>query len=123
MSNRIYSREREGSGTAASHRLRHRPHERPGGAFEGIDFPQRSLPEALDAFESDPVLPGALVPVIATEHPKIKRSELSARDLHAHSRERRMYLEHRQARRAHRPDGQPCGGGRAAMNLPVRSWR
>ena len=60
----------------------------------GIDFLPRSLPEALDAFESDSVLTAALGPVIATEHLKIKRSELSAYDLHVHPWERRMYLEH-----------------------------
>ena len=60
----------------------------------GIDFLPRALPEALDAFESDPVLTAALGPVIATEHLKIKRSELSAYDLHVHPWERRMYLEH-----------------------------
>ena len=60
----------------------------------GIDLLPRSLHEALDAFESDSVLTAALGPVIATEHLKIKRSELSAYDLHVHPWERRMYLEH-----------------------------
>ena len=60
----------------------------------GIDFLPRSLPEALDAFESDAVLTAALGPIISTEHLKLKRSELSAYDLHVHPWERRMYLEH-----------------------------
>ena len=59
----------------------------------GIEFLPRSLPEALDAFESDPVLAEALGPVISTEHLKVKRSELSAYDLHVHPWERRTYLE------------------------------
>ena len=59
----------------------------------GIEFLPRSLPEALDAFESDPVLTEALGPVISTEHLKVKRSELSAYDLHVHPWERRTYLE------------------------------
>ena len=60
----------------------------------GIDFLPRSLSEALDAFESDSVLTGALGPIVGTEHLKLKRSELSAYDLHVHPWERRMYLEH-----------------------------
>ena len=59
----------------------------------GIDFLPRSLPEALDAFESDRVLTDALGPVISTEHLKLKRSELSAYDLHVHPWERQVYLE------------------------------
>ena len=61
----------------------------------GIDFLPRSLPEALDAFESDPVLTAAPRPIIGTEHLKLKRSELSAYDMHVHPWERRMYLVHR----------------------------
>ena len=60
----------------------------------GIDFLPRSLSEALDAFESDSVLTEALGPIVSTEHLKLKRSELSAYDLHVHPWERRMYLEH-----------------------------
>ena len=60
----------------------------------GIDFLPRSLHEALNAFESDPALTSALGPFISTEHLKIKRSDLSAYDLHVHPWERRMYLEH-----------------------------
>ena len=46
------------------------------------------------AHESDPVLTAALGSVVSTEHLKVKRSELSAYDLHVHPWERRMYLEH-----------------------------
>ena len=60
---------------------------------KGIEFLPRSLPEALDAFESDEVLTEALGPIISAEHPKLKRSELSAYDLHVHPWERQVYLE------------------------------
>ena len=59
----------------------------------GIELLPRSLPEALDAFDSDPVLTEALGPVISAEHLKLKRSELSAYDLHVHPWERQVYLE------------------------------
>lgn len=59
----------------------------------GIELLPRSLPEALDAFEADRVLTEALGPVISTEHLKVKRSELSAYDLHVHPWERQVYLE------------------------------
>ena len=60
---------------------------------QGIELLPRSLSEALDAFEADPVLTGALGPVISTEHLEVKRSELSAYDLHVHPWERQLYLE------------------------------
>ena len=59
----------------------------------GIELLPRSLPEALDAFEADQVLSEALGPIISTEHLKLKRSELSAYDLHVHPWERQVYLE------------------------------
>lgn len=59
----------------------------------GLDFLPCSLPQALSALEADKVLTDALGPVIATEHLKVKRSELAAYDLHVHPWERRMYLE------------------------------
>ena len=59
----------------------------------GIELLPRSLPEALDAFEADRVLSEALGPIISTEHLKLKRSELSAYDLHVHPWERKVYLE------------------------------
>ena len=59
----------------------------------GIALLPRSLPEALDAFEADEVLREALGPVIGSEHLTVKRSELSAYDLHVHPWERQVYLE------------------------------
>lgn len=59
----------------------------------GLEFLPRNLAAALDALDADPVLTGALGPVIATEHVKVKRSELAAYDLHVHPWERQMYLE------------------------------
>jgi glutamine synthetase len=62
-------------------------------AGRGMGFLPRTLPEALDAFEADPVVTGALGPVISTEFVKVKRSELAAYDVHVHPWEREMYLE------------------------------
>ena len=86
-------RYRAGPRAPGADRLRHRPRERGGGAAQGIELLPRSLPEALDAFEADPVLTRALGPVISTEHLEVKRSELSAYDLHVHPWERHLYLE------------------------------
>ncbi len=44
-----------------------------GGAAPGL-VPQR-LPQALDAFEADPVIRGALGPALAGEFLKVKRQE------------------------------------------------
>jgi glutamine synthetase len=62
-------------------------------AARGLEFLPRSLPEALNALEADPVMAEALGPVIFEEFLKVKRSELAAYDLHVHPWERRMYLE------------------------------
>ena len=59
----------------------------------GLDFLPQSLAEALNALEADRVLTDALGPVIASEHLKVKRSELTAFDHHVHAWERRLYLE------------------------------
>lgn len=59
----------------------------------GIKFLPRSLPQALDALEADPVIGDALGPVIFNEFLKVKRTELAAYDLHVHPWERGMYLE------------------------------
>ena len=59
----------------------------------GLEFLPSSLPEALDAFEADAVLTGALGPVISAEFLKVKRSELAAYDLTVHPWERAAYLE------------------------------
>ena len=59
----------------------------------GIGCLPSSLPEALDAFEADPVLAEALGPVIGTEFLKVKRSELAAHDRIVHPWERAAYLE------------------------------
>jgi glutamine synthetase len=60
---------------------------------QGIEFLPRTLPEALDALETDEVVAEALGPVIFHEFLKVKRSELAAYDLHVHPWERDMYLE------------------------------
>jgi glutamine synthetase len=62
-------------------------------AARGVGYLPRSLPEALDAFEADPVLSGALSPVIAQEFLKVKRSEYRAYSLEVHRWERKTYLE------------------------------
>lgn len=59
----------------------------------GLEFLPRSLPEALDAFESDRIINEALGSVIGQEFIKVKRSELAAYDLHVHPWERQIYLE------------------------------
>jgi glutamine synthetase len=59
----------------------------------GLQLLPRSLAEALAAFEADPVVTGGLGPIISTEFPKVKRSELADYDLHVHPWERRLYLE------------------------------
>ncbi len=59
----------------------------------GLAFLPRTLPEALDAVEADPVIAGALGPVVFGEFLKVKRTELAAYDLHVHPWEREMYLE------------------------------
>jgi len=62
-------------------------------AARGMGFLPRTLPEALAAFEADPVVAEALGSVISAEFVKVKRSELAAYDLHVHPWEREMYLE------------------------------
>lgn len=62
-------------------------------AARGMGFLPRTLPEALDAFEADPVVTEALGPVISAEFLKVKRAELAAYDLHVHPWEREKYLE------------------------------
>lgn len=59
----------------------------------GLAYLPRSLPEALAAFEADPVIAEALGPVIFNEFLKVKRTELAAYDLQVHPWERQMYLE------------------------------
>jgi glutamine synthetase len=59
----------------------------------GLEFLPRSLPEALSALESDEIIGQALGPVILGEFLKVKRTELSAYDVHVHPWERGMYLE------------------------------
>jgi glutamine synthetase len=59
----------------------------------GIHFLPRTLPEALNALESDPIVAEALGPTILTEFLKVKRTELAAYDLHVHPWERKTYLE------------------------------
>jgi glutamine synthetase len=59
----------------------------------GLAYLPRSLPEALAAFEADPVIAEGLGPVIFNEFLKVKRSELATYDLHVHPWERNMYLE------------------------------
>ena len=63
------------------------------GASRGLKFLPRSLPEALDALESDPVVAEAWGSVILAEFLKVKRTELMAYDLHVHPWERKVYLE------------------------------
>ena len=62
-------------------------------AARGLEFLPRSLPEALDAFEADPIIAKALGPVIFNEFLKVKRTELATYELHVHPLERRLYLE------------------------------
>ena len=59
----------------------------------GLAFLPRTLPEALDAVEADPVIAEALGPVVFGEFLTVKRAELAAYDLHVHPWEREMYLE------------------------------
>ncbi len=59
----------------------------------GLDMLPTSLPEALDAFESDEVLSGALGAVVSAEFLKVKRSELAAFSRAVHEWERDMYLQ------------------------------
>lgn len=59
----------------------------------GMGFLPRTLSEALDALEADPVVTQALGPVITAEFVKVKRAELAAYDVHVHPWERKMYLE------------------------------
>ncbi len=59
----------------------------------GLAMLPRSLGEALNALEADPVITAALGPVITSEFIKVKRSELSDYDLHVHPWERQLYLE------------------------------
>jgi glutamine synthetase len=60
---------------------------------QGIGYLPRTLPEALDSLENDPVLMGALTPVIGQEFLKVKRLELESYNRHVHPWEREMYLE------------------------------
>jgi glutamine synthetase len=62
-------------------------------AAHGLGFLPRSLPEALDALEADPVITEALGPIILPEFLKVKRTELAAYDLQVHPWERATYLE------------------------------
>ena len=62
-------------------------------AERGLEFLPRSLSEALAAFEANEILAEALGPVIFPEFLKVKRSELTAYDLHVHPWERDIYLE------------------------------
>ncbi|MBI5878304.1 MAG: glutamine synthetase [Chloroflexi bacterium] len=62
-------------------------------AARGVGYLPRSLPEALDAFEADPVLTAALSPIIASEFLRVKRSEYLSYCLEVHPWERKTYLE------------------------------
>lgn len=62
-------------------------------AARHIHYLLRELPEALRAFEQDPVLVAALSPVIAPEFLKVKRLELENYNRHVHPWERELYLE------------------------------
>ena len=59
----------------------------------GLGLLPTSLPEALDALETDDVLREALGEVAATEFLKVKRNELAAYALMVHPWERQMYLK------------------------------
>jgi glutamine synthetase len=59
----------------------------------GMQFLPRSLPEALAACESDPLMEEALGPLIFHEFLKVKHAELAAYHHHVHPWERSMYLE------------------------------
>ena len=59
----------------------------------GLTMLPTSLRQALDAFEADETLIGAIGPVISPEFVKVKRGELAAYDLAVHPWERVMYLE------------------------------
>ena len=58
-----------------------------------LAFLPRSLPEALDALESDTIIAEALGSAILREFLTVKRAELAAYDLKVHPWERQMYLE------------------------------
>lgn len=62
-------------------------------AEQGLGFVPRSLTEALDALETDPLMAEALGPVILPEFLKVKRTELAAYDTQVHPWERGTYLE------------------------------
>lgn len=62
-------------------------------AARGLAYLPRSAPEALAAFETDPVLMEALGPVIGHTFLRIKRSELEAYDVEVTDWERRAYLQ------------------------------
>jgi glutamine synthetase len=60
---------------------------------KGLTFLPRTLPEALEALENDDVVAGAVGEVILPHFLSVKRSELSAYELHVHPWERETYLE------------------------------
>ena len=59
----------------------------------GLTFLPRTLPEALEALENDEVVASAVGEVILPHFLAVKRSELSAYELHVHPWERATYLE------------------------------
>jgi glutamine synthetase len=59
----------------------------------GLELLPRSAPEALDALEADPVLMGALGPVIGPGFLRLRRSEAAAYALEVGDWERATYLE------------------------------
>ena len=62
-------------------------------AAQGIQLLPRSLPEALNAVESDTTIMDALGPIIGPEFLKVKRTEMATYDLEVHLWERKTYLE------------------------------
>lgn len=61
-------------------------------ASSGVGYLPRSLPDALAALESDPVIAEALGPEALTHLLLVKRNELARYDLHVHPWERETYL-------------------------------
>ena len=60
---------------------------------QGVQLLPRSLSGALQAFEKDPVLTGALGPTITGGFLRVKRAEMRAYEAEVHPWERRTYLE------------------------------
>jgi glutamine synthetase len=76
---------------AATEDVGHKPAEE--ARAMGLQVLPRSLPEALSAFEADPVITAGLGPIISAEFLKVKRAELADYDTEVHPWERKVYLE------------------------------